>query len=86
MQNRPLKSDVQIDLKNSVTRWLEILFCPIFEKSSQNSHEAEKCEIYIKAKFESPKHLHQPLSKPKNEYNKPCFDKPYSSENVKKIA
>jgi hypothetical protein len=34
--------------------------CPNFEKSSQNTCQAQNCpNIYIKVQFESPKHLHK---------------------------
>jgi hypothetical protein len=45
---------------NSGTRWLKNKFDLFLQKSGQNSCRAKKCQnIYIKAQFESPKHLHQ---------------------------
>jgi hypothetical protein len=45
---------------NRVTRRFEKQKLPILSKSSPNSLRAKKGQnIYIKAQFESPKHLHQ---------------------------
>ncbi len=60
--------------------------CPIFGKSSPNSYLCKKYQsIYIKAQFESPKHLPQIPFKPKNTCNKPCFETAYLVEKVNKM-
>jgi hypothetical protein len=57
---------------------------PNFPKSSPNSLQAPKGHnIYNKAQFESPKHLHQTTFETLlNIYNKPCFEAAYLGENV----
>jgi hypothetical protein len=53
---------------------------PNFSLSSPNSLEAPKGpNIYNKAQFESPKHLHQTTWET---YSKPCFETAFSGENV----
>ncbi len=63
-------------------RRFEIFFTQ-FAKSSPKSLQGKRDQnIYNNAQFESPKHLHQTTLKPKNTYNKPCFESAYLGENV----
>ena len=59
---------------------------PKVEKISQNSCQAQNSQnIYIKAQFEGPKHLHKTTFKPKYTWNNPYFKTAYLGENVKKL-
>ncbi len=56
---------------------------PNFSKSSPKSLQGKRGQnICNKAQFESPKHLDETTFKPKNTYNKPCFETAYLGENV----
>ncbi len=54
--------------------------CPIFWKAAKN------CQIiYIKPKFEIPKHLHQTSFETLSYLQNPCFETAYLGENVKHL-
>jgi hypothetical protein len=58
---------------------------PNFSKNSPKSCQVKKSQnIYNKAQFESPKHLHQTTFETLNTYNKPCFETAYLGKNVNK--
>ncbi len=56
---------------------------PNFSKSSQNSLQAKKAKISTtKLNLEAKNIYINPLLKPQNTYNKPCFETAYLCENV----
>jgi hypothetical protein len=67
---------------NRVTRQLEKKL-PNFSKNSPKSHQVKKGQnIYNKAQFENPKHLHQTTLETLKYYNKPCFVTAYIGKYV----
>ena len=56
---------------------------PNFSKNSPKSRQVKKGQnIYNKAEFKSPEHLHQTTFETLNSYNKPYFETAYLGKNV----
>ncbi len=56
--------------------------CLIFQRIAKSCQVKKGQNIYNKAQFECPKHLHQTTLPTTNTYNKPCFETAYLGKNV----